>query len=130
MTSNQVPRPERWFEAKQCAGKGPESQFQLRIVEGAGVALYRHRDNTTAEIVPTRMDLFKYPGGFGWGYGGSGATNLSYAIASKLSEHENLEADELHRRARLVLDHVISDPALDVDSEYNLSAEAIAGLFR
>lgn len=69
MTNNKTLRPDHWFEAKSSAG----GQFLLRIVEGAGVALYRHRGDGAAELVPTRMDLFEYPGGFGCGYGGSGA---------------------------------------------------------
>lgn len=115
--------------AKRPADEDTAREILLRLVEGAGVALYRHRRNAAAEIVPSRRDLFDYPGGFGWGYSGSGARNLSYAIAAKLSEHEHLQGGELHRRAHLVLKHVISSPFLKSEREYDLPATAFTRWF-
>lgn len=103
--------------------------FLLRIVEGACVLLYRHRPGGAAESVPTRMDLFRYPGGLGWGYGGSGALNLSYAIAAKASELDACTPQELERRVQLVYTRVVSQPSLDGESEHELSVEAIKTLF-
>lgn len=110
--------------AKRPADEDAAGEILLRHVEGAGVALYRHRRDAAAEIISTRRDLFDYPGGFGWGYSGSGALNLSYAIAAKLSEHESLQGGELHRRAHLVLEQVISSPFLESEREYDLPAPA------
>ena len=115
------------FQYRRTVPSSPA--FLLRIVEGARVLLYRHNAGGAAELVPTRMDLFKYPGGLGWGYGGSGAVNLSYAMAAKASELDTEAPEEITRRAQLVLKHVVSLPSLDSDSEHDLSVEAIKALF-
>ncbi|MCU1710223.1 DUF6166 domain-containing protein [Xanthomonas hortorum pv. pelargonii] len=105
------------------------SYILLRIVEGASVALYRHAEAGRAELLPTRRDLFNYPGGIGWGYGGSGAKNLSYAIAGKLFEMDNLSDNELRRRGDEILNHVISKSTLDNDAEHDLQVDPIKQLF-
>ena len=105
------------------------SEILLRIVEGACVALHRYEKDRTAEIVPTRVDLFDYPGGYGWGYGGSGAVNLSHAIAGKVFEHDNLDAGELRERAKVILERVISKPELDNGSEHDVPVETFTRLF-
>lgn len=105
------------------------SVILLRIVEDARVALYRHREGQPAEIVPTRVDLFDYPGGYGWGYNGSGAVNLSHAIAGKIFADDNLDAGELRDRAKVILDRVISKPELDNSAEHNVPVETFKRLF-
>jgi hypothetical protein len=103
------------------------SEILLRIVEGANVALYRHEEDRVAEIVPTRVDLYKYPGGFGWGYGGSGAVNLSHAIAGKIFEYDHLEVGELRERAMVILERVIA--SLDDGTEHDVPVEMFTKLF-
>lgn len=99
------------------------SEILLRIVEGARVALYRHEPTNCAENIPTRYDLFRYDGGYGWGYGGSGANSLSFAIAGKISEFENLSNGQIADRARRILENVVSK--LDGDKEHALSVAAL-----
>lgn len=94
------------------------SEILLRIVDGARVVLYRHDPKNHAENVPTRYDLFRYEGGYGWGYSGSGANSLSFAIAGKISEHENLTNSQIADRARRILDGVVSK--LDGEKEHTL----------
>lgn len=55
----------------------------LRKLMGADVALYQSTKDATPELLPSRYDLFKYRGGIVWGYKGSGAQNLAYAIAAR-----------------------------------------------
>lgn len=103
-----------------AARQSDEAVYLLRFLEGAPVALYRHRKGNTAEIVPTRRDLFDYVGGFAWGYHGSGPTNLSFALAGKILENQSLPPGEISTRARALLDKVIS--RLDQAKEYELRA--------
>ncbi|MGV1121879.1 MULTISPECIES: hypothetical protein [Xanthomonas translucens group] len=105
------------------------SHILLRIVEGASVALYRHDPSGPAEQLPSRRDLFNYVGGYGWGYGGSGAINLSHAIAGKIFEMDNLDDAELRERARVILEQVISKPSLQTDTEHEISVASIKRLF-
>ncbi|CEE27967.1 MULTISPECIES: hypothetical protein [Xanthomonas] len=107
----------------------PISHILLRIVEGASVALYRHKDTSTAELLPSRRDLFNYEGGYGWGYGGSGPQNLSHAIASRIFLLDNLDDQELRRRARVILDKVISQPSLNSETNHDVTVESIKQLF-
>ena len=97
-----------------------EGVYLLRFLEGAPVALYRHRPGQTAEIVPTRHDLFNYAGGYSWGYHGSGPQNLSYALAGKIFQNERLSHSELSMRAMMLLENIIS--RLDGRIEYELQA--------
>lgn len=97
-----------------------EGVYLLRIMEGAPLALYRHRPGETAEIVPTRQDLFNYAGGYAWGYHGSGPQNLSYAIVGKLFQNDGLSHSELCMCAMTLLENVIS--RLDDGTEYELKA--------
>ncbi len=103
------------------AQQSDKAVFLLRFLEGAPVALYRHCNDNTAEIVPTRRDLYEYVGGFAWGYHGSGPTNLSFALAGKILENQSLSSSEISNRARALLDKVIS--RLDEAKEYELRAE-------
>ncbi|KFA16096.1 hypothetical protein EIM46_17875 [Xanthomonas vasicola pv. musacearum] len=105
------------------------SHILLRIVEGASVALYRHKDTSAAELLPSRRDLFNYEGGYGWGYGGSGPKNLSHAIASRIFVLDNLDDQELRRRARVILDKVISQPSLNSETNHDVTVESIKQLF-
>ncbi|KGK66395.1 MULTISPECIES: hypothetical protein [Xanthomonas] len=105
------------------------SQILLRIVEGANVALYRHEPDSFAELLPTRRDLFDYEGGYGWGYGGTGPQNLAHAIAGRIFLLDGLDDNELRRRARVILDKIISRPILDTDSEHDLSVATVKDLF-
>lgn len=97
-----------------------EGVYLLRFLEGAPVALYRHRPGQTAELVPTRQDLFNYAGGYAWGYHGSGPQNLSYALAGKLFQNHGLSHVELSTRAMMLLENIIS--RLDGQVEYDLKA--------
>ncbi|APP87381.1 hypothetical protein ABQZ99_021115 (plasmid) [Xanthomonas hortorum pv. vitians] len=103
------------------------SEILLRIVEGAGVALYRHDASSGAELLPSRRDLFDYEGGYAWGYGGTGPLNLSHAIAGRIFLNDIKDANELSRRARIILDKVIIQ--LDGDTEHNISLASIKELF-
>lgn len=97
-----------------------EGTYLLRILEGAPVALYRHQQGNTAEIVPTRRDLFQYDGGYAWGYHGSGPQNLCFALVGKLFDGNRLTKSELSDRALTLLEKVIS--RLDNAKEYELKA--------
>ena len=99
------------------------SEILLRIVEGARVVLYRHDPKNRAENVPARYDLFRYDGGYGWGYGGTGANSLSFAIAAKISELENLSNGQIADRAKRILEKVVSK--LDGDQEHTLSVASL-----
>ncbi|WDL56832.1 hypothetical protein [Xanthomonas campestris] len=105
------------------------SHILLRIVEGASVALYRHTDDSFAELLPTRRDLFDYEGGYGWGYGGTGPQNLAHAIAAKIFMLDGLDDQELKRRARIILDEVIAKPILNSEKNHDVPVEAIKQLF-
>lgn len=102
-------------------------EILLRIVEGARVALYRHDPKRHAENIPTRYDLFKYEGGYGWGYSGSGAKSLSFALASKLSELERLSTEQLENRVRRILEYVVDK--LDSEREHTITVYALRQLF-
>ena len=93
-------------------------EILLRIVEGARVALYRHDPQGHAENIPTRYDLFEYEGGYGWGYLGTGANSLSFAIAGKLADIEEESSGQIADRARRILEQVVSK--LDGESEHTL----------
>ncbi|ATS24106.1 hypothetical protein PK69_18005 [Xanthomonas phaseoli pv. phaseoli] len=105
------------------------SHILLRIVEGASVALYRHKDESLAELLPTRRDLFDYDGGYGWGYGGSGPQNLAHAIAGRIFLLDGLDDKQLRERAWVILDKIISRPILNTDSDHDLSVDSIKQLF-
>src|SRR5688500_1966512 len=102
-------------------------EILLRFVEGASVALYQHDASQRPELIPARNDLYAYSGGYAWGCRGAGPVNLSFAIAGKLFEFSGFYKPELSRRARVVLDEVISK--LDAESEHDLSVEDLKKLF-
>lgn len=103
-----------------------EGVYLLRFVEGAPVALYRSHPGGTAEIVPTRRDLFQYVGGLGWGYHGSGAQNLCFALVGSLFEGHGLSKTELSERAMALLENVIS--CLSNSKEYEFSEDQLRRL--
>lgn len=125
----QDPLSLRLPEIAPSTGKAPgavahqtdEGMYLLRILEGAPVALYRHQQGNTAEIVPTRRDLFQYDGGYAWGYHGSGPQNLCFALVGKLFQGKRLTKSELSDRALTLLEKVIS--RLDNAKEYELKAK-------
>jgi hypothetical protein len=98
----------------------------LRILEGAGVALYRHSAGTAAELLPTRRDLFQYQGGYAWGYEGAGATNLAHAIAGRIYEFDGLEAAEMTLRANRIVEVLLA--RLNRDSPADLKVSEIKRL--
>ncbi|MEQ0866955.1 DUF6166 domain-containing protein [Pseudomonas aeruginosa] len=100
-----------------------DQKILLRFLEGAFVALYRYNDDSDAEILPTRQDLYQYGGGYAWGYNGSGPANLSHAIAAKVFEFDNLEKPELQARAYAILDQLVSK--LAEEKEHDLSFSLI-----
>lgn len=102
-------------------------EFLLRFCEGAAVLLYRHEPHAQAENVPTRVDLFEYPGGYAWGYGGSGPNALSHAIAGKLFELVPLSRNELAERASVILKMVVSH--LEGATEHTIPLSRLAALF-
>jgi hypothetical protein len=90
----------------------------LRHVEGGGVAMHRAHEGGVAEAIPARYDLFKYDGGYSWGYKGTGVQALSYALANiALRLHGPVEA-EIHRCARVILEDVLC--RLDSDEEHDV----------
>lgn len=115
--------PDGYKPPQPRPAEGAGGLYLLRFLEGAPVALYRSRSDSHAEVVPTRRDLFNYVGGFGWGYSGSGAQNLSYAIVGKLFENDRLSRSELSSRALRLLENKIS--RLTNDQEYELTAEEL-----
>jgi hypothetical protein len=98
----------------------------LRVLEGAGVALYRHSAGTAAELLPTRRDLFQYQGGYAWGYEGAGATNLAHAIAGRIYEFDGLDAAELTLRANRIVEVLLA--RLNRDSPADLKVSEIKRL--
>lgn len=102
-------------------------EILLRFVEGAAVALYQHDASQRPELIPARNDLYAYSGGYAWGNGGAEPVNLSFAIAGKLFEFNGFFKPELSKRARVLLDEVISK--LDPQSEHDLPVEKLKRLF-
>lgn len=111
------------------AGKGDlheNASILLRILEGAGVALYRHSEGTAAELLPVRRDLFQYQGGYAWGYEGAGATNLAHAIAGRIYEFDGLEVAEVTARANKIVEVLLA--RLNRDSPADLKVSDIKRL--
>jgi len=102
-------------------------EILLRIVEGAGVALYRHEPAGKAEAIPARGDLYNYSGGFGWGGMGPADMNLSCAIVGKLYGLGGHHRKELTRRARILQEEVLAK--LDAKASHDLPVEAFHRLF-
>ncbi len=98
----------------------------LRILEGAGVALYRHSQGTAAELLPTRRDLFQYQGGYAWGYEGAGASNLAHAIAGRIYEFDGIEPAEMTVRANRIVQVLLA--RLNRDSPADLKVSEIKRL--
>lgn len=93
----------------------------LRIVEGAGVALYRNKPDGGAENLPTRRDLYQYEGGYSWGYKGSGAVNLAHAIAGRIYEYDGLSPAELCDKAYLIVELVVSKLKQNEPADLNVT---------
>lgn len=92
----------------------------LRVVEGAGVALYRHNPDSSAELLPTRRDLFQYEGGYTWGYKGTGVRNLAYAIAGRIYEFDQLNKEQLSGKAYLIVERVLSGLQKDTPADLDV----------
>lgn len=100
-----------------------EAEVLLRLVEGAGVALWRNEPKGSAELIPPQQALFSCSGGYTWGYRGTGCQNLSFAIVGRVYEFDRLSADELHSKAHLLLDTLLS--GLNQEQEYTLPVAVI-----
>lgn len=96
-------------------------QILLRKVEGASVVLVCDDEYAKPEMLQTRYDLFRYRGGVAWGYKGTGAQSLSYAIAGRLSE-EFPEMD-IHTAASELLSNVLSK--LDEEKEHTINHDTL-----
>ena len=91
------------------------------------MALYQHDASQRPELIPARNDLYAYTGGYAWGNVGAEPVNLSYAIAGKLFEFDGFFKPELSKRARILLNEVISK--LDAQAEHDLQVEELKRLF-
>lgn len=100
-----------------------EAKVLLRIVEGAGVALYRCTDDDDAELLIPRPDLFQYTGGYAWGYSGTGVQNLCHAIVGKVYEFDQLDKGTLSDKAMRLLESVVS--MLPREAEHDISIAEI-----
>lgn len=100
-----------------------EAKVLLRIVEGAGVALYRPTDDSPAELLIPRPDLFQYTGGYAWGYSGTGVQNLCHAIVGKVYEFDQLDKGALYDKAVRLLELLVS--VLPRDSDHDVSVSEI-----
>ena len=100
-----------------------EAAILLRMVEGAGVALWRSRKDGAAELLPPRSDLFAYTGGYSWGYKGSGCQNLAYAIVGRIYEFDQLSTAILREKAQLLVEGMIS--GFNQETEYTLDVTLI-----
>jgi hypothetical protein len=93
----------------------------LRMVEGTGVAIYKHDGpRGPGDGIPARYDLFPHPGGFGWGYPGSGPQSLAWALAAKL--FPELPKEELALRKDSVLQYLSS---LAEDDPHDVPVDAL-----
>jgi hypothetical protein len=111
-------------DGDSSGGKGDlheNASILLRVIEGAGVALYRHSQGTAAEVLSTRGDLFKYKGGYAWGYEGAGATNLAHAIAGRIYEFDGIDADEMSVRAHKIVEVLLARLNRDSPADLNVS---------
>jgi hypothetical protein len=100
-----------------------QAQILLRTVEGAGVALWRESPTQHAEMLPTRRDLFKYEGGYSWGYRGEGCKNLAFAIVGRVYEFDDLSQDDMYEKAIKLVEILI--PTLKQNVDHDLSVNAI-----
>lgn len=99
------------------------AQVLLRVIEGAGVALWRESPTGQAELLPTRRDLFQYEGGYSWGYKGEGCKNLAFAIIGRVYECDDLSPEELYEKAMKLVETLI--PALQQQVNHDLSVTVI-----
>ncbi|RMU10620.1 DUF6166 domain-containing protein, partial [Pseudomonas savastanoi] len=100
-----------------------DSHILLRVVEGAGVALWRSSPAGQAELLPTRRDLFQYEGGYSWGYKGEGCKNLAFAIIGRVYECDDLSSEDMYEKAMKLVDTLI--PALQQQMNHDLSVTVI-----
>lgn len=100
-----------------------QGELLFRLVEGAPVVLFRSERTAAAEMVAARYDLYRYDGGFAWGYSGSGPTSLSHALAAKVFGRDVDDAAELQRLAYLILERVVA--RLDGDVEHDVPVAEI-----
>ncbi|WP_316933334.1 DUF6166 domain-containing protein [Pseudomonas syringae] len=99
------------------------AQILLRVVEGAGVALWRSSPAGQAELLPTRRDLFQYEGGYSWGYKGEGCKNLAFAIIGRVYECDDLSSEDMYEKAMKLVETLI--PALQQQMNHDLSVTVI-----
>ena len=99
---------------------------ELKLFDGCPIAIVGHQDGSIGEMLSTRYDLYPYEGGIGWGYKGSGAKNLAYALAGRFCVNPN-DHVEIDKFAMDLLNSLICD--LDNDKEYVLSNEEIMSHF-
>ena len=100
-----------------------QAHVLLRTVEGAGVALWRESPTGQAELLPTRRDLFKYEGGYSWGYRGEGCKNLAFAIVGRAYEFDDLSPDDLYEKAIKLVETLI--PTLEQHVDHDVTVTAI-----
>ncbi|WP_337024605.1 MULTISPECIES: hypothetical protein [unclassified Pantoea] len=91
-------------------GKPTENtaRILLRIVEGAGVALWQSRSDATPEVLIQRGNIYPTTSGYAWGYKGEGCKHLAFAMVSVIYEFDRLEPSELSDRAYKLVEGFIS----------------------
>ncbi|GAB3742223.1 hypothetical protein GCM10028794_28500 [Silanimonas algicola] len=93
----------------------------LRMVEGTGVAIYKHDGpRGPGDGIPARYDLFPHPGGFAWGYAGSGPQSLAWALAARF--FPELPKDELALRKDSLLQFISS---LSEDDSHDVPVDTL-----
>ncbi|WP_275286843.1 DUF6166 domain-containing protein [Halomonas elongata] len=96
---------------------GVSGMLLFRFVEDAPVVLYRHCDDSAAQLVIPRYDRFQYEGGFAWGYSGTGPQCLSHALAALIYPAIHVREDQAEKAIE-ILDKVVS--RLPADEEMDL----------
>lgn len=107
-------------KVKRNPGKPTENtaRILLRIVEGAGVALWQSRPDATPQVLIQRGNIYPTISGYSWGYKGEGCKHLAFAIVSVIYEYDRLEPAELSERAYKLVEEFIS--GLNGESPYDL----------
>ncbi|WP_040360289.1 DUF6166 domain-containing protein [Capnocytophaga gingivalis] len=100
-----------------------KARILLRIVEGAGVALWQSDPESTPTILIQKGNLFPSPGGYTWGYKGGGCKNLAFAMVTVIYQDDHLEKAELSERAYKLVEDYIS--VLQQDQPHDLSVAYI-----
>ncbi|QDY44482.1 hypothetical protein [Candidatus Pantoea soli] len=95
-----------------------KARVLLRIVEGAGVALWQYSPDSTPEVLIQRGNLYPTFSGYSWGYKGEGCKHLAFAMVSVIYEFDRLEPAELSERAYALVEKLIS--GLNSEQPYDL----------